>query len=51
VYNLAGVIFERCQHPIVEGSGAGIYEGVSGRLDFKNDVEAGNYPYKGHLRR
>jgi hypothetical protein len=48
---LAGAIFERCQHPIVEGSGTGIYEGVSGRLDFRNDVEAGNYPYKGHLRR
>ena len=51
VTNLAGVIFERCQHPIMEGSGTGIYEGVSGRLDFKNDVEAGNYPYMGHLRR
>jgi hypothetical protein len=51
VDNLAGTIFERCQHPIVEGSGTGIYEGVSGRLDFRNDVEAGNYPYKGHLRR
>jgi hypothetical protein len=51
VANLAGTIFERCQHPIVEGSGTGIYEGVSGRLDFRNDVEAGDYPYKGHLRR
>src|SRR5215204_5323980 len=50
VANLAGTIFERCQHPIVGGSGTGIYEGVSGRLDFRNDVEAGNYPYKGHLR-
>jgi hypothetical protein len=51
VANLAGVIFERCQHPIAEGSGTGIYEGVSGQLFFKNDVEAGNYSYKGHLRR
>jgi hypothetical protein len=50
VDTLAGTIFERCQHPIVEGSGTGIYEGVSGQLFFRNDVEAGNYLYKGHLR-
>jgi hypothetical protein len=43
-------IFGRCQHPIVEGSGTGIFEGVSGRLDFKDDIEAGNFPYRGHLR-
>ena len=50
VDNLAGTIFERCQHPIVEGSGTGIFEGVSGQLFFRADVEAGNYSYKGHLR-
>jgi hypothetical protein len=50
VANLAGEIFGRCQHPIVEGSGTGIFEGVTGRLDFKDDVEAGNFPYRGHLR-
>jgi hypothetical protein len=50
VDTLAGTIFERCQHPIVEGSGTGLYEGVSGQLFFRNDVEAGNYLYKGHLR-
>ena len=43
-------IFGRCQHPIVKGSGTGIYEGVSGILLFKDDVEAGNFPYRGHLR-
>jgi len=43
-------IFGRCQHPIVEGSGTGIYEGVSGHLFFKDDVEAGNFPYRGHLQ-
>src|SRR5918995_6033883 len=37
-------IFGRCQHPIVEVSGTGIYEGVSGQLFFKDDVEAGNFP-------
>ena len=50
VDNLIGEIFGRCQHPIVEGSGTGIYEGVSGELFFKDDVETGEYPYRGHLR-
>ena len=45
-----GEIFGRCQHPIVEGSGTGIYEGVSGELFFKDNVETGEYPYRGHLR-
>lgn len=39
-----------CQHPIVTGSGAGDYEGVTGRLHFQDDVTAGNYPYTGHLK-
>ncbi len=50
VANPATEIFGRCQHPIVEGSGTGIYAGVTGRLDFKDDIEAGNFPYRGHLR-
>ena len=49
VDNLAGEQFGRCQHPIVEGSGTGIFEGVTGQLFFKDDVEAGNFPYRGHL--
>jgi hypothetical protein len=43
-------IFGRCQHPIVVGSGTDIFEGVSGILLFKDDIEAGNFPYRGHLR-
>jgi hypothetical protein len=43
-------IFGRCQHPIVPGSGTGIYAGFTGRLDFKDDIEAGNFPYRGHLQ-
>ena len=43
-------ILGRCQHPIVEGSGTGVFNGVSGRLDLKDDIEEGNYPYRGHLR-
>jgi hypothetical protein len=43
-------IFGRCQHPIIAGSGTEDYEGVTGRLDFKDDIAAGNFPYRGHLR-
>jgi len=43
-------ILGRCQHPIVEGSGTGVFEGVTGRLDMKDDVAAGNYPYRGHFK-
>lgn len=43
-------IFGRCQHPIVRGSGMGVFEGVTGRFDIKDDIDAGNFPYKGHLR-
>lgn len=43
-------IFGRCQHPIVEGSGTGVFEGVTGRLDYKDDINAGNFPYRGQLR-
>ena len=50
VNNPATEIFGRCQHPIVKGSGTGVFEGVRGRLDFKDDIEAGDFPYRGHLR-
>lgn len=43
-------IFGRCQHPITAGSGAGVFAGVSGRLAFKDDVETGEFFYRGHLR-
>ena len=48
--NFAVEIFGRCQHPIVAGSGTGVFEDVTGRLDFKDDIAAGNFPYRGHLR-
>ena len=50
VANLSGEIFGRCQHPIVEGSGTGVFEGVSGTLFFKDEVETGTFFYRGHLR-
>jgi hypothetical protein len=48
--NLIGEIHGRCQHPIAAGTGTDDFEGVTGRLDFKDDIEAGNFPYKGHLK-
>jgi hypothetical protein len=45
-----GEIFGRCQHPIVESLGTGVFEGVSGELFFKDDVVSGEYFYRGHLR-
>ena len=46
----AGEIAGRCQHPIIEGTGTGKFAGVSGRLDLRDDVVAGNFPYRGHLQ-
>lgn len=43
-------IFGRCQHPIVGDSGTGVYDGISGRLDFKDDVDAGVADYRGHYK-
>lgn len=48
--NLAGEIEGRCQHPFVDGSGTGVFQGIKeARLDMRDDVGAGNFPYKGHL--
>jgi hypothetical protein len=49
--NLGGEIIGRCQHPLIANSGEGVFEGVTGRFDFKDDIEAGNFPYRGHLRK
>jgi hypothetical protein len=48
--NVSGEIFGRCEHPIAAASGTGDYEGVHGRLDFKDEIATGNFPYRGHLR-
>jgi hypothetical protein len=42
-------IFGRCQHPLVAGSGTGDFEGATGRIDMKDDVETGEFLYRGHL--
>jgi hypothetical protein len=48
--NLVGEIAGRCQHPIIAGSGEGVFEGVTGRFDMQDDIEMGNFPYRGHFR-
>jgi hypothetical protein len=41
----------RCQHPLVAGSGTGVFAGATGRLDFKDIIEDPiTYVYRGHLR-
>jgi hypothetical protein len=40
----------RCQHPIVEGTGTGGFEGARGRLDFKDIIgDPVTYVYRGHV--
>jgi hypothetical protein len=52
-----GQVFGRCQHKIVAGTGTGDFEGVTGRLDFKDiimrdangNVTGVEFDYRGHL--
>jgi len=48
--NLTGEIAGRCEHPLIAGSGEGVFEGFTGRLDMKDDLETGSFPYRGHFR-
>ena len=48
--NLIGEVAGRCQHPLIAGSGEGVFEGVTGRLDMKDDIETGSFPYRGHFQ-
>jgi hypothetical protein len=48
--NLTGEVNGRCQHPFINGSGTGVFAGIKeARLDMRDDVAAGNFPYRGHL--
>ncbi len=49
--NLLGEVVGRCQHPVVRNSGTGDFEGIMGRLDFKDEISTGNFLYRGHLIR
>jgi hypothetical protein len=46
---LGAEIFGRCQHPIADGFGTGVFEGVTGQINMKDNVELGEFPYRGHL--
>ena len=41
-------IHGRCQHPITSGSGD--FEGITGRIDFKDDVSTGIAAYRGRIK-
>ena len=43
-------IHGRCQHPIVSGTGTGVFEDMTGRVDFKDNVDTGVLTYRGHLK-
>jgi hypothetical protein len=48
--NFVGEVAGRCQHPFIEGSGTGVFEGITeARIDMSDDVDAGNFPYRGLL--
>jgi hypothetical protein len=48
--NFAGEVEGRCQHPFEQNSGKGVFEGIKeARLDMRDDVGAGNFPYRGHI--
>jgi hypothetical protein len=48
--NLTGEIAGRCQHPFIDGSGTGVFAGIKeARLDMRDDIAAGSFPYRGHL--
>lgn len=41
-------IHGRCQHPIVRGTGG--FAGITGRVDFKDDIVNSCFYYRGHIR-
>ena len=48
--NFAGEVEGRCQHPFEKDSGTGVFLGIrEARLDMRDDVGAGNFPYRGHI--
>ena len=45
-----GEVAGRCQHPFVNGTGTGVFANIKeARLDMRDDVSEGNFPYKGHI--
>lgn len=49
--SLTGEVTGRCQHPFENNSGTGVFLGVrEARLDMRDDVSNGSFPYKGHIQ-
>jgi hypothetical protein len=46
-HTLAQEIHGRCHHSVVGGTGG--FEGAGGMVNFKDDVEAGIFLYRGHI--
>ncbi len=45
-----GEVEGRCQHPFINGSGTGVFDGIrEARIDMRDDTAVGNFPYRGHL--
>ena len=48
--SLAGELTGRCEHPFINGSGTGVFAGIrEARIDMRDDIGAGNFPYRGHI--
>jgi hypothetical protein len=48
--NFVGEVNGRCEHPFADGSGSGAFLGMKeARFDMRDDVGAGNFPYRGHI--
>lgn len=46
--NLVGEVAGRCQHPFTGGTG--VFEGLrEARFTMRDNVTAGNFPYRGHI--
>ena len=46
----SGEVAGRCQHPFITGTGTGVFAGIKeARLDMRDDVNEGNFPYRGHI--
>ena len=39
-----------CQHPLVKGSGTGVFEGATGQYFMIDNVKKGEFPYEGHIK-
>ncbi len=53
LFGESGQIAGGCLHPLVEGSGTGVFDGVRGRFNIIDNIEDGvavDFPYRGRLQ-